>query len=464
MTHPDRAACIVGVSIVPDFERFLNSHVARLTRIMGVRGPLSMRKSRKVLRRAGLDPAAISAMERHFAIEQAIAETPLVAGNKTRLLRDGEETFRAMFAAITAAKDHVHLEYYILEDIESDGMRLSDLLVSKARAGVAVHVIYDSFGSSNTPDAFFEKLAAGGVKLLSFNPVNPLKAKHGYKPNDRDHRKILIADGRIGIVGGINLSTTYISTGGRGVGKSGQGGGAGGRVTAEAADSWRDTDLEITGPAVRQLQTLFLKQWAAQHGPPLRHATFHPEMEEAGTEVVRIIGSTPDHHMPRYYVTFLSAIRNADKHIYVMAAYFVPPRALRRGLRQAARRGVDVRLLLPGKSDASIAVAAQRSYYSSFLRAGVKIYEVRDYIQHTKAVTIDGVWTAIGSSNLDHRSVLFNDEVDAVVLGTETADAMEKLFLEDSASAREITRAEWQKRPWKQRLYEFFARFGEKLL
>ncbi len=452
----------MGGSIVPDFERFLSTHVARLTRIMGVRGPLSMRKSRKVLRGAGLDAADITSLERHIAIEQAIAETPLVAGNRTCLLRDGEQTFRAMFAAIEAAHDHVHLEYYILEDIENDGTLLSDLLVSKARAGVAVHVIYDSFGSSNTPDAFFEKLAAGGVKLLSFNPINPLKTKYAYKPNDRDHRKILIADGRVGIVGGINLSTTYISTSGRGMGKSGQGGGGGG--PAATTDNWRDTDLEITGPVVLQLQSLFLKQWAAQHGPPLSHANFYPPPEEAGAEVVRIIGSGPAHRVPRYYVTFLSAIRNADKRIYVMAAYFVPPRALRRALRQAARRGVDVRLLLPGKSDANVAVAAQRSYYTSFLRAGVKIFEVHDYIQHTKAVTIDGVWTAVGSSNLDHRSVLFNDEVDAIVLGKDTADAMEKLFLEDSGAARQIARAEWKKRPWTQRVYEFFARLGEKLL
>ena len=139
----------MGGSIIPDFERFLSGHVARLTRIMGAHGPLSMRKSRKVLRRAGLDATDIGALARHIAIEQAIAETPLVAGNRTRLLRDGEETFSAMFAAIDGARDHVHLEYYILEDIASGGVLLSELLPRKVAAGVAVHVIYDSFGSSS---------------------------------------------------------------------------------------------------------------------------------------------------------------------------------------------------------------------------------------------------------------------------------------------------------------------------
>ena len=197
-----------------------------------------------------------------MAIEQAVAESPLVAGQSTRLLKDGVTTFRAMFAAIGRAKHHINLEYFILEDVESDGVHLGDLLLAKRAQGVEVNVIYDSFGSGDTPKAFFERLKAGGVNVVEFNPLNPLKAKVGYSPNNRDHRKILVADGSTAIVGGVNLSTTYQANP---IGKSGA-------IPGRPAAHWRDTDLEITGPVVAQLQTLFADHWREQHGPPISDA------------------------------------------------------------------------------------------------------------------------------------------------------------------------------------------------
>lgn len=448
-------AGLAGCASVPDVDRIVDQPVdgASAPKIVGARGPLSDAQSKAVLAR--LDKAQdLDILQRHLAIEEAVAETPLVAGNRTRVLRDGVETFAAMFDAIRSAKNHVNLEYYIIEDVESGGASLADLLVAKRREGVAVNIIYDSYGSSSTPAAFFDRLKQAGVKFTDFNPMNPLEAGNGYSPNDRDHRKILIVDGAKAIVGGVNLSTSYQS---RLPGKS-QG------PNGEPPEYWHDTDLEIDGPAVAQLQELFIRHWFEQKGPPLDEGRFFPDIPPVGKEIVRIIGSTPDNGVPRYYVTVLSAIRNAEKTIWLAAAYFVPTHDEEEDLEAAARRGVDVRLLLPDHSDSPSALEVQHSRYDDLLEAGVKIYETQHEVLHSKTMVIDGVWSVIGSSNFDHRSVLFNDEVDAVVLGGDTAHQLEKMFQDDMGRAREITLADWRDRPVGDRIQEFLSRTWEKML
>jgi len=403
--------------------------------IMGARGPLTLGQSRALLDRIAPEPGAAGMLKRHTAIEEAVAETPLVAGNATRLLIDGEQTFAAMFAAIRAAKTSINLEYYIVEDVASGGERLGDLLIAKRGQGVAVNILYDSFGSSDTPKAFFQRLRDGGAAVVEFNPFNPITF------NFRDHRKILVVDGVRAIVGGINLSTTYQS--------SGSSAGSGG-----PAAYWRDTDLQIDGPAAAELQKLFLKHWQEQKGPPLDQAQYLPAVRPQGGEVVRIIGSTPDEKTPRFYVTLLSAIRNAEKNVWLSAAYFVPTDQEEEDLIAAARRGVDVRLLLPSDSDSKMALAVGRSHYGYLLEAGAKIFEVQNKVLHSKTASIDGVWTAVGSSNFDPRSVVFNDEVDAIVLGSATAGDFERMFQNDLEHARAIDRESWRRRPLSQRLLE----------
>lgn len=441
---------------VPYIKFMLSRGRIPLPPVMGARGPLSARQAQAVLRRAGVTGADHDALARHLAIEYEVAETPLVAGHDVRVLRDGEDAFRAMFAAITGAESHINLEYYILEDISLEGLALSDLLIRKLKSGIAVNIIYDSFGSAATKDAFFTSLKEAGANLLAFNPLNPLKAKAGYSLNRRDHRKLLLVDGAVAIVGGINLSTTYQSGGTRLR--------AGEKPDAASTEYWRDTDLEIRGPAVAQAQRLFVEQWEKQSGPPLLQDTFYPAVPPRGTEIVRFLGSGPEQAVARYYVTLLSALRAAEKSIRITAAYFVPTRQERKALKIAAKRGVDVRLLLPSKSDAQFVVAAQRASYGGLLRAGVKIYETLDYVLHSKTVVIDSVWSVVGSSNCDHRSVLYNDELDAVVLGRQTAETLEGIFDDDAAHARRIDRQAWRRRPLRQRLWEMVARICERFL
>lgn len=425
--------------------------------VVGSKGPLNRRQAAAVLERLKREAPDADALTIHLAVEQAVAGSPLTTGNSVVLLKDGAETFPALFAAIRGAQRSLYLEYYIVEDVECDGVHLSDLLLERRAAGVEIAVIYDSIGSSDTPTALFEKLRAGGVRVLAFNPVNPLKRRFRWSINDRDHRKTLIADNRLAIIGGINLATTYES------GPS-HGGEAETARNAKPATYWRDTDVEIRGPAVDALAKLYRDHWRSQGGQELSNEMESAGVEPAGKEVVRIIGSTPDAFAPRYYATVLSAINTATRSVWITAAYFVPTRQERKALRAAAARGVDVRLLLPSKSDSVASLAVQHAAYGDMLKAGVKVFERDGVVLHSKTIVVDGVWSVIGSSNFDHRSVLFNDEVDAVILGNATAAAFERLYQEDLESAHAIERARWSRRSLLERVKELFWRASTTLL
>jgi cardiolipin synthase len=426
--------------------------------ILGPDGVLNAAQSNHLLTSLTGDTEQDALLQRHLQVEQAVAGTPLTVGNATELLRDGEGTFAAIFAAIESARHHINLEYYAFEDVVFDGRRLIDLLLGKRREGVAVNIIYDAYGSSSTPSAFFGRLEEAGAKLLAFRPINPLAAvANGYSPNDRNHRKIMIVDGRVAVIGGVNLATYYQSK----VPGSGE---AERRPADGRPDIWRDLSIRIEGPAVADLQGLFLGHWRSEGGPQIDQTDFFPKPVAAGDEIVRIIGSSPQQETSRYYVTLISAIRHAEQRIWITTAYFVPTWEEKRELINAAERGVEVRLLLPAVSDAPQAVAVARSHYSDLMEAGVRIFEIDHVILHSKAVTIDGVWSALGSSNLDHRSVLFNEEVDAVVLGRKTAMSLERIFEDEQATAKEIDPAEWKRRPLPQRVGDFFHRTLQYLL
>jgi len=425
-------------------------------KVFGKRGPLSAKQSKAVLNRLAAEAPDAGALERHLAVEQIVAESPLFIGNHVRILRDGPETFPAMFAAIRAARNYVYLEYYIFEDVSCDGEMLSDLLVRQSKAGIHIRIIYDGVGSIGTDSAFFDKLRAAGVEVIEFNPLNPWKYHYGF--NSRDHRKLLVADGTVAILGGVNLSSTY---------QSAPSGSSNEKADAAqgAKDVWHDTDIEIVGPVVQELETIFRDHWREQEGIPLEADTdVELPSEPVGDEVVRILRSSPSKLKRRYYVTVISAIRNAESSIWITSAYFVPTHQEKVGLMAAARRGIDVRLLLPSRSDSGPALAVQHSHYEDLLRAGVKIYERDDGILHSKTMVIDKVWSIVGSSNFDHRSVLFNDEIDAVVLGKETGAKLAADFMADLQHARAIDMEQWRHRSTLEHMREGFWKLWESLL
>jgi cardiolipin synthase len=358
-----------------------------------------------------------------------------------------------MFAAIRIARDHINLESYIIEDDEI-GRQFADLLLEQQSRGVQVNVIYDSVGGFNTPKAFFERLTQGGIAVLEFNPVNPLAAKKPWLINNRDHRKLLIVDGRTAFIGGINISSVYSS------------GSVSRRKEKSVKDpvKWRDTDLQIEGAVVGELQKLFMQTWEKQRGPSLAAKAYFPELKAQGKDIVRAIGSTPDDPYSLMYLTLISAIGNAEKQVYLTHAYFVPDTQLLQALTDAAGRGVDVKLILPGNSDSDLVYHAGCSHYSALLQAGVKIYERRGAMLHSKTALIDGVWSTVGSSNLDWRSFLDNDEINAVIIGREFAQQMQAMFAADLAESETIDPERWERRPLSFRFKEWMAQLWARLL
>jgi len=431
--------------------------------IQGAEGPLSPAASDALLAKLGGGAEGGEILQRHLKVEEAVAGSPLTTDNAVAVLRDGDQTFAAIGQAISAARETLNLEYYTIEDVtlqtaDGNARSLADMLVAKLQQGVAVNIIYDGYGSSDTPAAFFDRLTKAGAKLVAFHPLGPNPADI-IDGNERDHRKITVADGRVAITGGVNLSKSYESK-------------SPGSDDDDEEDPqtglpvhWRDTSIRIEGPAVGEIQKLFFTHWNAEGGEKLDEARYFPKPEAEGGDVVRVIGSTPSQEISRYYVTLVSALRSAESRIWISNAYFVPTPEEMEALIAAARRGVDVQLMVPQKSDAEPAIEAARSHYSDLLGAGVKIYETQNVVLHSKTVVIDGVWSAIGSSNFDHRSVLFNDEIDAVVIGRKTAADLESIFRDGTQTAVAIDRETWEaQRPFSDRMLGFFARLYEGLL
>ncbi len=387
-------------------------------------------------------------LQRHYTTQRALSDGSLVFGNQTRLLMDGAQALPAMFQAVAAARDHINLEYFIFEDVEVGGIHLSDLLIDKLNRGVAVNVIYDAYGSQTTPGELFDALRRAGAIVLTYHPINPVTLLHA---NDRDHRKIMVVDGRIGFTGGINLSRVYENPTSAGIPPNGD--------TRYAY--WRDTAVEIRGPAVAELQRLFFATWKQQNGDPVRRANYFPPLPRQGVQTVRIIGSAPGDDQPHYYISLEEAIRAARSRIWLSTGYFVPPHQEREDLGKAARRGIDLRIVVPSQSDVEAAVYAGRAAYGDLLERGAHIYEMQSAVLHSKLATVDGVWTAVGSSNLDRRSVVFNNEVDAIILGADTAAQVEALLQSDMAKSRAVTLQAWEDRPLRERMRELDARIWQ---
>jgi cardiolipin synthase len=290
-----------------------------------------------------------------------------------------------------------------------------------------------------------------GIAVLEYRPLNPFAAKLSWIPTHRSHRKILVVDGRIAFTGGINISEVYAS----GLSAS--------KAKEPPAAYWRDTDIEVRGPAVAEFQHLFINEWNHQQGPPLAARDYFPKLERQGDQIVRVIGSVPE-RFSRIYVTLISAIVSSETNVYITDAYFAPDRQMLHALEHAAERGVDVRLLLPSQSDEPMIVSASRSHYQALLKSGVKIYEWRGEMLHAKTVTVDGVWSTVGSSNLDWWSIARNNEINAIVLSHSFGEQMNLMFQNDLENSDQIELGQWNHRPLHQRFEESFARIVEPLL
>ena len=418
--------------------------------ILSAKGMLSPKKSKILMERLKRSVAPTDMLQRYSAVIESVSGSPLTSGNKVTLLIDGPPTYAAMFKAMENARNNINIETFIIEDDET-GRKFSDLWLKKQAEGVQVNLIYDSRGSFYTPASFFQRLRDAGVQVVAFNPVNPLKARRSWSMAHPDHRKILVVDGKFVFTGGINISAVYASP------PSGASGLSGVKPGKKSPIIWRDTDVQIEGPVVAEFQKLFLETWEQQKGPKLSGRNYFPELKAVGTSLVQAVGSSPGQTNRLTFIMYVSAITFAEQSLHLTNAYFVPDDETVKALGDAAKRGVDVKLLLPGSTDTTLTLNAGRYYFSELLKSGVKIYERRNVMLHAKTMVVDGVWSTVGSTNMDFWSFSSNDEVNAAILDKGFATEMAKMFAEDLAASHEILPEEWKKRPLFSKIKEWFA-------
>ncbi|HEV8332359.1 MAG TPA: cardiolipin synthase [Steroidobacteraceae bacterium] len=406
----------------------------------------------RVLPEQATDPllrAALAEYKNDGAVRELVdavrrySSEPLTTGNQVKVLVDGPETYAAIEASMRAARRSIDLETFIYGD-DDIGRRFAALLAEKKREGIEVRVLYDSLGSMDTPRSFFDELRSQGIDVREFRPMNPVKNPLIWNIHNRDHRKIVVVDGKTGFTGGINIDSTYLSASTSRPGPK-----------RGLKDGWRDTHVRIDGPAVAQLQQLFLESWKVAGGAvgPETNAAIQP----AGNTLVTIVGNSSESDDRSLYGTYLAAFNCASRRLWITHAYFAPNEDLLTAMTEAAQRGVDVRLIVPSFTDSSIVLNATQATYTRLLESGVKIYELKDALLHAKSVVIDGTVSIVGSANLDMRSFLHNEEVNAIVIDRDVGQRMEQVFEKDQKAARPVALERWQQRSTWQRFKEFWV-------
>lgn len=369
--------------------------------------------------------------------------SPLTLNNKVTILRNGEEKFPAVMEALSQAKDHIHIEYYIFENDEIGGP-LADLLIKKAAEGVEVRMLLDGVGSLALKKDFFKKLKSSGVQLAEFMPV--LFPSFTSKINYRDHRKIVIVDGTIGFTGGINISNRYINNGSHNT-------------------YWRDTHLKIEGDAVKTLQFLFFLNWqfVVQHELETKQKYF-PKAKPVGDHCVQINASGPDWELASIMDSFLIAITSARRSVRIATPYFIPTESILNAITTVSKSDIKVELLIPYESDSWIVKSASFSFVENLLEAGVNIYFYKKGFLHSKVIMIDESFASVGTANMDYRSFDLNHEVNTYLYDSDLVETLLDQFEEDKLESINITLEDWRKRGLKQKLKESICRLMAPLL
>ncbi|MBI5848982.1 MAG: hypothetical protein HZB31_13740 [Nitrospirae bacterium] len=372
---------------------------------------------------------------------QKIFGSSFTDANQVDLVWKDRESFQGIFEAVSEAKELICLQFYIFRNDET-GRELADILKRKVKEGVTVCLIYDHFGSLCTPGSFWKELRLAGVHIRASRPfawTTPFHYIH------RDHRKLIIIDSSKAFTGGLNIANEY-----RGYHRLRKGRG------------WRDTGIFLQGPIVKRLLEEFIKSWEIWKGDPIE-PRLDVVMPQQGVPVLPIFASSAKGRRKMRKILYYS-INTAQKSIYLTTAYFTPSRRMVHILEAAVVRGVDVKLLLPGVSDISAAHFAARAFFSRLLRAGIEIYTYNGVILHAKTSVFDEIWSIIGSANLDFRSLRRNDEGNVGIMDSDFGKQMAEVFYADIARSEKITLVQWNKRPFHEKLREyFFAFFRRKL-
>lgn len=362
-------------------------------------------------------------------------------GSEIAIYTNGRDKFNALLDDIKNAQNYIHFQYYIFKD-DKAGYEIQKTLIEKAREGVKIRVLYDDVGCWNTKNRFFEEMKKVGIKVHPFlKVVFPILTS---KVNYRNHRKIVVIDGKIGYMGGMNIADRY--------------------VEGNKLGAWRDTHFRITGPGVHGLQASFLLDWYAVSSTLIKGKEYYPEAEIKTDMKMQIVMSGPTSQWRTLMQAFIFCISNAKKYIYIQTPYFLPTEALNQALQMAALGGIDVRLMIPKSSDTRSAQMATFSYVDKMLKSGVKVYLYTKGFLHSKLLLVDDMLTCIGSSNFDFRSFEHNFEINAFIYQENFAVKMKDIFLQDIYNCEELLYPAWRKRPITRRLTESFMRLFAPLL
>lgn len=361
--------------------------------------------------------------------------------NKIDILSDGKTTFDAMFNAIQNAKSHIHIEFFIFGN-DKISNQLRELLIEKASSGVRVRMIYDYWGSFFLSRWYLQSLREAGVYL---RPFLPLRLRFGRsKINYRNHRKILIVDGEVGFTGGLNVADRYIF--------------------GNALGMWRDTFVRFEGSVVHGLQQLFLMDWYFVERKLITDPKYYPIPKKFDSNLAQIVISGPDTQWESIMQGISSAIMSATRYVYIHTPYFIPNDVVENCIQMSAMSGVDVRIMIPARSDSRLSDACTFSYMGRLLEAGVKVYRYTEGFLHSKAIVIDDFISIVGSANLDERSFNQNFEANAFIYEEKTANRLKELFFRDMQNCEELTIEAWTNRRRRQKLKESFARLFSPLM
>lgn len=366
---------------------------------------------------------------------------PLSTQNQVKVYSSGKEKFEDLIEELEKATSHIHMEYYIFS-ADDIGNKIKDILIRKAKEGLEVRVIYDDVGCWNTKNRFFQRMIDAGIQVHSFLKVR--FPSFTSKINYRNHRKIVMIDGRVGFIGGMNIAQRYIS--------------------GVRTGDWIDLHLKITGDAVLNLQSIFLIDWSVYTGSFLNQKKYFPVPEASGNVKMQIITGGPTSQWQNILQGFLKAITLARKYVYIQTPYFLPTETFLTALRMAALSGVDVRLMIPESSDSKITTAAVRSFIKETLRMGVKVYFYQKGFLHSKMMVIDDYFSTVGSTNIDFRSFEQNFEANAFIYDRDIAEILKNIFLRDMNHSTRITLRKWEKRPRLQKFTESVVRLFSPLL
>jgi cardiolipin synthase len=374
---------------------------------------------------------------------QANSKAPLTRHNDVKILQNGKNTFEAILNAIEGAEKHIHLEFYIFEDGKI-GQKFKEALTRKAQAGVKVRLIYDAVGSWSVKKRFLTSLRKGGVDVVQFFPVRfPILAS---RVNYRNRRKIVVVDGSLAFVGGINVSDKYLGE------------------DPEYGTYWRDTHLKIKGSGARCLQAVFIRDWFFAKGEHIVLAQKSTLPMVESETYLQIASSGPDSDYASIMQAYFTAITSAKKHIYISTPYFVPNHAISVAIKTAAMRGIEVRMLVPEKSDSAFLDYGLKAYLEEFLEVGVKIHFYTKGFNHAKLIMVDGSFCSIGTANMANRSFDQNFEVNAIIYDKDTTEELEAGFLNDLKDSHELDFKEFRNRANRDKFFESLARLASPLL